>query len=252
MECTLCSQEMSKLSQIRVSNGFICKNCLKRIPKSIKDNLTKYSIENLTTIVNYMDALDRKDFTITASFGSLHIDEIHGLFVIEDDIKKVKDVNEFTDMFYCLDLREVGLTPTNPTQSGSNVLCDFELHCWFDYPECSFTIPIKKKAKCNVKRLNSKEIQYEYPGDYFIFMNMFNQMLETARKKHRERNKEHFVSKTHLDLFKAHTLFMLSDAYDIQEVESQRNKLLKAFQGETEYISIINQAYNILLNALNS
>lgn len=250
-QCILCESEISIISQKKILNGFICKGCYDKLPKSIKNNLIKYHSDNLKTISNYMDNLNKKIFFPTASFGNLHIDEIHGLFAIEENLKENFNPQELTDIFYCLNLKEVGLNATNVAVDKSNsVICDFELHCWFEYPECSFTVPVKKKAKCISKR-SGKDISYELPGDYFIFLNLFNQMLDNARKKYEEQNKSKFISKSNFDKFKAETLFMLSDGYDINEIQKQVEILKSAFRDFPNYLSIIEQAYYILFDSLN-
>lgn len=250
-QCVLCEAETSIISQKKIWNGFICKGCFDKIPQSIKNNLTKYHSDNLKTILNYMDNLNKKIFFPTASFGSLHIDEIHGLFAIEENLKENFNPEDFTDMFYCLSLKEVGLNATNVSlDKSNNVICDFELHCWFEYPECSFTVPVKKKARCPSKR-NGKDISYELPGDYFIFLNLFDQMLNTARKKYQEQNEPKFISKSSFNRFKAETLFMLGEGYNIDDVKKQYGILKHAFEGFPNYLSIIEQAYYILSDSLN-
>lgn len=239
---------MSALSQTKILDGSICKICVNKLPKSIRKNLHKYSLSNLETITDYMDSLNKDLFFPTASFGSLHIDEIHGLFAISEKLDD-NDYSNLTDIFYCLNLIDVGLTPTNVKVDKRNqVYCDFELHCWFKYPECSFTVPIRKNVKCPSKNKNKTELTYEMPGDYHIFLKMFNQMLDTARQKYKEMTEPQFISKSRFDLFKAETMFMLSDAYDRKEVETQKDILMGAFEGQENYQSIIMHAYHLLMN----
>lgn len=250
MECALCNMEMKRHMQ-KILDGCICKDCMGRLPHSIHKNIMKYSRQNLATIVDYMGNLQKKQFVPTASFGSLHIDEIHGLFVVQENLKDNFVAEELTDMFYCLSLKEVGLTPTNVAVDKSNqVTCDFELHCWFEYPECSFVVPVRKKVKCPTKRKNKSELTYEMPGDYQIFLKMFNQMIETAKKKYEEESEGKFLSQPAFLLFKAETMYMLGDGYDRDDVERQKDTLLSAFEGQAEYESLIMQAYHILMNRL--
>lgn len=249
--CALCEKPLSSLSQKRISDGYICKNCFDLLPKSMRNNITKYNSSNLTTILDYNKNLDISMFSPTASFGNLHIDEIHGLFAISEKLDNEGMPVDKTDIFHCLDLREVGLTPTNPVADKTGkVFCDVELHCWFNKPDLSFTIPIKKKVNCPSKRVDKSHLEWDYPGDLIMFMKMFNQMLQNAQDKYMKQYVEQFPDRHSVEIFKAQSLFMLADGYDIDILNSQRDRLMKAFHDIPECSKIIDDSYNLLLDTL--
>ena len=247
MYCSLCAGAVSRLSAKKIEDGFVCSRCLQKLPKSIMKNIGSYTSDRLKTITDYMNSVRKDLFFPTASFGSLHIDEIHGMFAIADRLGD--NYMELTDVFECLLLKDVGLTPTNVSVNKSNqVFCDFELHCWFEFPKCSFTVPVRKKVRCPSQKKNHNEISCQMPGDYIIFIQMFDRMLDAARKKFNVEQGKHFMSYASFELLKAESLFMLGESYDLDQVESQRNILERAFAGQDNYIKIIRNAYYVLLN----
>jgi hypothetical protein len=175
------------------------------------------------------------------------------LFAISDKLDENDQPIDKTDIFYCLDLRDVGITPTNPTASGTKVLIDVELHCWFDYPNLSFKTTIKNKVPCltkQVKKDGKIYLDYDTPGDLTMFINMFNQMIQTAQEKYQQQFEPKFASKYTLDIFKAQTLFMLADGYTLDIINSQRDRLMKSFHDIPECSKIIDNAYNLLIESL--
>ena len=249
--CALCERQLSSLSQKRISDGFICKDCFELLPKSMRNNIIKYNTKNLLTIIDYNKNLDISSFSPTASFGKLHIDEIHGMFAISEKLDNDGMPIDTTDIFYCLNLREVGLTPTNPTvDKTGKVFCDVELHCWFNKPDLSFVVPIKKKVNCPSKRVDKTHLEWNYPGDLIMFMKMFDQMLKNAEDKYDKHYAELFPNARAVEIYKAQSLFMLADGYDINILNSQRDRLMRAFHDIPECSKIINDSYNLLVETL--
>lgn len=249
VQCGLCNGEISRFSAKKTKDGVLCRECAERLPKAVTGSLSSYTLAGLQTIEEYMKHLRKDLFTPTASFGCLHIDEIHGLFAVEERLSD--DVKDLTDIFYCLNLKEAGLVPANvSTDRRGNVFCDFELHCCFEYPQCSFKVSVRKKVKCPSHRKNKSEISYEMPGDYCIFVKMFDLMIESARKKYEYSSQEHFMSFSKFQLFKAKTLFMLPDGYNLDDVIRQKEILIKAFQNQKTYMDIIQEAYFILTDSI--
>lgn len=251
VSCALCGGQLSSLSQKRASDGYICKDCFELLPKSMHNNISKYSIANLKTIIEYREDLDISEFSPTASFGKLHIDEIHGLFAISEKLDSEGIPVDKTDIFHCLDLREVGLTPTNPTADRSEkVFCDVELHCWFNRPDLSFVTTVKKKVNCPSKRVDKTHLDWDYPGDLIMFMKMFNQMLTNAQDKYTKQYINQFPDQRSVEIYKAQSLFMLADGYDINLLNEQKDRLLSAFNDIPECVKIINNSYNLLVETL--
>lgn len=248
MDCIVCGKKASMLSSIKTKDGMICRECSGKIPKCLRPQIGMYTKERVSILMDYINGIDRKSFVPTASFGNLYIDELHGIFAICEG--KCEPENA-TDIFNCLSLSNVGLVATNIkwNHKGNNVVCDFELHCEMEYPKCMFKTVVCRMKPCLTKRKSSTEVTYTFPGDYYIFIEIFNQMLETARKKYVEHSVMKFPTKAEFDLFKAETLFMLSEGYDMAEVDRQYGILMSAF--DTDYHAIIEQAYYILLNSMD-
>lgn len=252
MNCNICGNRIQFLSGCHsLSDGAVCGNCMKRIPKCIRHAIGKYSVADINSIIGYIENINREDFVPTESFGNLHIDGIHGLFAIGDNINSLVQKGkhkEITDIFNCLSLSDVSLLASNIKYNRNRnvVVCDFDFYCRFEYPRMDFKVTVNRGVACLTKRTSKTELSYSLPGNYHVFLEVFNQMLDTARRKYMDASVPKFISKPAFDLFKAETLFMLSDGYDMEEVETQRERLCGAFSDDGDYLRIIDHAYRIL------
>lgn len=235
MECVLCGKNVSTLSFKKIGDGIICKECYYKIPKAIHPCIGKLGMDDIEVIIKNSQYINEIGFTPTATFGKMQIDERHGLFFVDGSI------------FYSLTLTEASLYPTNVRVAGRNsVYCDFEFTYSFTVPSISLKAKVKEHALCPSNKEGKNKLSYELPGDYAIFVKLFDQMLEKERKRYHDRYNNKFLSKHSVDLFKAETLFMLPEGYSMDEVYEQRKRLLYGFKGEREYEDIINHAYYII------
>lgn len=240
-QCVLCGGTAYPFGGIRVRDGRICGQCASGLPGMVRHEAGKMDGGEINAVAVYLAGKDARRFEPTASFGTLRIDELHGLFTVADGSRG--------GIFHCLDMSETGLAVTNIRYNAGRrrVCCDFEFSFTLDRPSFTYRGIVKKGAVCDTRRTSPTELSYSLPGDYHIFIEVFNQMLRTARAGHERGTAPAFASKPAFDLFKAETLFMLSDGYDSDEIERQRERLLSAFGGDPAYAGIIEHAYSILI-----
>ena len=124
--CLVCERNVHWFSGVPVHGGRLCKSCAGKLPSLLLKrgrDLQEYSLKN--ALQKTADNVER--FSATASFGELHIDEIHGLFCIARSLnsggKPVKENNVFS----VYDLTEVGVTCTSPRDSNGKVLLMWSL-----------------------------------------------------------------------------------------------------------------------------
>lgn len=237
MECIICENRIPFMDGKKINDGVLCKRCMKKVPHVFYKNISHYESDIINKLIE-IGCVD--EYSPTAHFGNLYIDEVHGIFSIKSGSEESR--------FNCLSISSVDLYATNVKCNRYNsVHCDFGFSCSFSHPKVTFKTIVKKNALCQSHRENRKEVHYELPGDYNIFVQMFNQMLDTAKRKFEEKYKPHFATKADMDLFMARTLYMLPEAYDEIDIENQKDRLLNAFSDVSNCSEIIMQSYYILL-----
>jgi hypothetical protein len=252
--CILCHAPVSVLTQRKIENGVICKDCAAKVPSVIRGKLSNYYDLELKTIIDKMQFVkERNDkFIATASYGKLHIDEVHGLFAVSDKVNADGVLSDTSSIFYCLALTEVGLYCTDPTAQKGKVTCNVEFSCSMSQVNIAFKTRIKTGANCDFKKEAGNQLSWSEPGDLSLFRSMFNQMIATEAEKLRTNYSKRFETQATLDLFRAETLFMLDGEYTEEDVKKMHNRLAKAFHPDTtdideRYMQIINFAYEVLM-----
>ena len=105
--------------------------------------------------------------------------------------------------------------------------------------------------------MSGNSLEWQEPADLTMFRNMFNQMLENARKKYDETCRNTLICKADIDYFKAKSLFMVEDDYDEEEIKIIRKKMMKIYhpdngETDTKKSETINRYYDILMERLKS
>lgn len=247
MNCLVCNKEFNLFNGHKVSGGWLCKSCAGKLPTLLilkGQQLQKYSL------INAMEstAENLKRFSATASFGQLHIDEVHGLFCIANSLTADGKPKKGNNVFSVYDLLEVGLTCTSPRETNNIVYVDVEFQCSLTVPFLSFSQIIKRKCKCKSKRIDTKNFTWEQPGDFLMFQELFNQSIFGAWEKVNRVLCGQTTYEHKLELARA--VFMLSNGFTQDDVNCSYKRLKKVYDTDNKEIEILNQYYCFLLSYL--
>ena len=247
MDCLVCKRKVSWFSGTMVYGGKLCKACAGKLPVLLLKrgrDLQEYVLKN--AIQKTTDNLER--FSATASFGELHIDEIHGLFCIAKSLTSAGKPVQGNNVFSVYDLTEVGLTCTSPRESNNMVYVDVEFKCSLADPAFSFTETVKWHCRCKSKRVDSKNVVWDAPSDLMMFQALFNQMVSGVWEKVNDM----LCGKTVLDfeLEKARALFMLTENFTKDDLAVAYDRMAKVY-GNLDYsdgleMEIINKSFYLL------
>lgn len=289
--CPICSKEIRifDFSAKKFNyNEKICKECLNKIPSVMHTNLQYLTPDDYNNIISYVDNIKNSisDFSVTHSYGDLHLDSNKGLFAIckKNKFKNGKlDPNEL-NIFNCLDLENIELNfikDKNRKIQNGNVYGNVELIFGIKSLDISVKHIVKKKEKTEIIQIEN-QYGYDEPYELKIFKSEFQRMIERTVNKYNEnvkRNNEIFEnlnkemerqqkiyeemkreserlekekSNSQSELEKAKTLFMVSDGYSVEEIKKIRNRLIKSFhpdgnEFDDEYAKKINNAYDVLI-----
>ena len=253
MNCLLCSSPIPALSGTKLKNGRLCKSCASKLPSLMLEGAPYLQEGSLNHAINYV-AENMEKFSATASYGELHIDEVHGLFSISSQLTKDDKPKSGNNVFSIYQLSEVGLTCTSPRADHNNVLVDIEFTCRLEDPYLFIKKVIKKGVRCHTKRVDSQHVSWDEPNDLAMFKTLFNQMLSCAWEKVNQT----LCGKTvyEFELEKARAIFMLPKDYTSEDLKKARRLMMKVYHpdksGEdvTREAQIINNAYNLLKSHL--
>lgn len=251
-ECSVCGNSISVWKQVKFMDGALCPECQHKIPQFFKKQMGNMTLTSIKHLMEYEEKEFLKNFQVTASYGMLHIDEMHGLFCITDKLEGDKPAKDDPCVFYVLDLGEVGLFCVDAKANRKNVLVNVKMQCKFPALALDFGVLIKEKVPCNFKQVTATQVEYNEPGDFSMFRNMFNQMWKNENFKLKQKYEHNFLSKQEIDIFKARCLFMLEESFTKEELKKQRNTLIKAYHSDVSgdsrdfYTRKINEAYRLL------
>jgi hypothetical protein len=249
MNCIICGESVG-LSGTKLKNGKICKTCTSKLPSLMLDGAPYLQEHTMRHAITYVGEKLEK-FDATASYGQLHIDEIHGLFAISDGLTKTDKPKSGNNVFSIYDLTEIGLYCTSPRTDRGNVLVDVEFKCVINSPRIAFKKIIKKGVHCKIKRVDSQHVEWEEPADMSMFRTLFNQMLTSAL----ERINTMLCGKTvhQCELEHAKAVMMVPDNYTKEDLKKSRRLLMKVYHPDrardddvTRESQIINNAYDLL------
>ena len=177
MNCVLCGGPLKGLGTVKIKDGQICKRCVAYLPSLMLENAKNLSSYTLNIAQSYVKT-NRKKFCATASYGKLHIDEMHGLFAIAEKLDEDGKPKNSWNIFDSCDLVDIGIYNKNPRVDHNVVNIDVELKFELENPKCQIATVIKKAAHCKQKRIDESHVTWDDPGDLEIFKNMFNNMYK--------------------------------------------------------------------------
>ena len=250
--CLLCRNSFPQLSGKMILDGYICHNCYKNLPYVIRRDISNYSDITLECVMDYCKA-HQDDFTETAHYGELYIDEAKGLFAFKEKEKNMK-----YSVFDIMDVDDISIYCVNASANKyNNVRCDVEITCVLNHPSIKIRHIIKKNVACLSKDAGYNKLEWTEPGDLSMFRSMIDQMYITKIKKHSSNYKDYLKTYQSIELLKAKALFMINeDVYDIDYLKKQRNALIKNFHPDennysveesNRYAQIGNSAYHLLV-----
>lgn len=253
MNCLICSSPIPALSGTKLKNGKLCKSCASKLP-SLMLKGSPYLQEGTLRHAMTCTAENMERFSVTASFGELAIDEVHGLFAICKQLDSNGKPKSGNNVFSMYNLSEVGLTCTSPRVDHNNVLVDAEFTCQLEDPYLSIKTIVKKDVRCKSKRVDSQHVSWEEPNDLEMFKTLFNQMLSGAWVKVNDM----LCGKTvyEFELEKARAIFMLPENFTSADLKKARRLMMKVYHPDragddvTREAQIINDAHDLLKSHL--
>lgn len=243
MSCIICNKPNKSFSGKKLSSGYLCEECSRWVPSLLlkrNKDLSEFELKHI--IQKTQENFDR--FSATSSFGTLHIDEIHGLFCIAKDLTENNKPKHDVNIFSIYDLSEVGLTCTSPRASNSSVVVDVELRCRLENPSMIILETVKRSCRCQTKRKNSQYVTWEEPHELEMFKTLFNQMLSGAWEK----VNSVLCGKTvyAFELEKARAVFMLPNNYTRDELIDAYNLMKRTYDGRETELALLNRYYYFL------
>ena len=250
--CKICHSTIRTWKQTQISDGIICKTCLNRIPQCTHSSIRNMTANEIKRLIQYEENPLFQKFSVTASYGTLHIDEMNGLFIVSEKSNIHGTPVEKTNLFHVLDISNAGIYCIKPRIFKRQVVVDVVFECELNALNIHIKETIRQQIICQQKRIDDNHVSWDEPGDLSMFRNMFNQMLKNEDIKFRKKYESSFVSKEALDIMKAKCLFMLEDDFSKEELRKQRDAYMKLFHPDIStnshvYAQKINEAYSILL-----
>lgn len=251
MNCFICGSKIKLFDGTKLADGHLCGTCVRKLPSLLLKRgrcLQEYTLRN--AMRKTADYLSR--FSATASYGYLHIDEIHGLFCVSKDLSRVGKPVTGNNIFSVYDLTEVGLTCTSPRESSNGVFVDVELTCSLADPNFHFVVTVKRNCRCNIRQGRSKDDAVDMPSDLAMFQVLFNQMLTGAWEKVNDVLCGKMVHGFELE--KARAVFMLPEGHTKDELFLAYSRMTKVYgdcvpTGEDTYeMNLLNKYFYLLLS----
>jgi hypothetical protein len=249
MNCLLCQSKIKAFGSKKIHSGKICKACVSKLPSLIFTKRTILQEYALKMLMNKTEE-NVKNFCATASYGQLHIDEIHGLFAISKRLNKDGKLIAGNNVFSVYGISEIGLFCTSPRMNNNQVFVDVEFRCVIESPNVSFSTIVKRGAKCHIKHVKYNEIEWEEPGDFLMFRTMFNGMLSGAFAQVSQMLCGRIIHDFEIE--KARSIFMLPEDYTATDLKKARRLMMKVYHPDiaeddvTREAQIINDAYDLL------
>lgn len=257
MGCCICNENIPMFKGKQYKFGSVCDECRRYMPTYI--DISHYTLSQIEKIINwnkqYLDSYKSK-FTETSHYKNLHLDDVHGLFAIYpskyDEIPK--DCN---DIFNALLVKNFSFSVKNSAVSNENkAYSQVGFVCELNHIDITLNMVLASKVVSHIEHVDSGHYRVLEPADLSLMRSTFFQMLENATYKYNQRIRNDIVSKSTIDIFRAKSLFMVADSYSIEEIKTQKKRLLKVFShiededDKDKYSFIINDSYNTLKNAL--
>lgn len=237
MECDFCGRTAG-LGKKRTADGVICGDCAKKLPKLIEP--ASMTSETLYDFMKYEDRLKQTEFTESAEYKGLKIDNRHGLIACDGAV------------FYCLDLTDFAIFCDNVKGGRTGVICDVMLELSVAMPDMQIKKKLAGGEHCSYKRISNSQVQWVEPSEVSVIRSMVMQMIRTENEKYATFCNENYFSKPAVDAMQAQFRLLLPDGYTADDVRKHRDVLLGAFAGfGDEYDDIIRLSADVLLNRIN-
>ncbi len=253
--CAECGEKTNWFTRTRLGdNTYVCSKCTQDIPSYIKKCVDGiYTLDDFRNLKKYIKKSQKEYepiFKETSSYKDIHLDAFHGLLYFK---------SSWTDPIVCFKLSsilefELSFSP-NKIKEGiiSDKVSGYVLfHMVVSNPLFYVEKIIDENAKAPAKTsLFGRKVEYENPKkmtDFLInFHTAYDECMEKEYGSIGKSEREDIINR-------ALALFMFDSLEDVtmENLKSQRNKLIKAFhpdassQSDTKSAQKINEAYDVL------
>lgn len=268
MQCCICNKqiglgEILTLSFRKSIDGYVCRSCRKAFPSVYQ--IAHFHSSSIKKITEYVQK-QADGFECTSRMGKLYLDEMHGKFAISNqgsDFPK-----ELNNVFLMSDVMDFDVSMTDPIMINHKMYCDILLNVHFLNTEMNFHHTLKRKVRCEFKRISSTQLQYRPPREYMIIRTIVSEMLNVhltdlrrtldnikkARQEIENEQKRGSVKykASGTDIATAKAILMLDDNCTPADIKKHYRQLVRVLHpdilgndGEA-YTQKLNWAYDIL------
>lgn len=204
-----------------------------KIEKTILHSLYKKSYKNVpseikTELFTKSEEL-KKEFRGISNYKKIVVDEKRGLMGLILTGKEPNIIFEMTDF------NDINLTLENPRNNNNTITARVVLDLFSEKWSINTRITIEPNAKCiTQKSKNSKQIDFQEPGELTLFRSVLQQSVNNAIQKQREYNERQFTFNKDVLIVEAETAFYLPDKYTKNMIINRYSIIKQAFsQPET-------------------
>lgn len=260
MSCVICKEKFIPMSK-ELSDGKICKSCLKKIPYAFVDSeypLYKISTKEINELISWKENKEkiyRNSFFKTSGYGRLQLDSLHGYIALCDK-DELDDGSFYDDRGTVFDLTRIkrisfDMMVDRATETKIDVIVTVSISS-YDLPVELLNIPVKED-QASVIMNDGGMVKYTLPSGAQMIQSEIYRINKELVEDAELRMKHELVEG--IDFAKAMGLFMVDEKYTEDEIKQTRKKLLKVFhpdEGERNgiYAQKIGEAYDILINHL--
>ena len=164
----------SKRGMKKYEDRVVCRECRKLFPKVLREK--DYGFSQVRSIIDY--ERNNQDFSCTAHTGYLWLDEHSGSIAY---CEKGKDSPKSLDsVFRVRDIKAFAIELSDPVVQNKNVYCDILMSLTVQSPYMHFCKPIKRKVRCEYRRVSDTKVKFEEPTEIVIIRNMITQMFSDS------------------------------------------------------------------------
>ena len=256
--CIICGHRAG-FAPFKTMSGPLCKDCVSHIPQSAKKGIKASSASTIRSIIRYdkkNNPVFKKIFEETSSYGTLRLDERHGLFALcEETDEYGKIITECHDIFSALYLKDFAFSMQDKEANESYVKVSISFTAELTEPSIILKSMIRQ-ATCYAKRVDDSHIMYSEPSNLTLFRSVMTQMIRSAYEKYDYEARKDLITPHAMELLKARSLFLLEPDYTEKELKKQRNRLIKVFHPDSgekdvqKYAVKVNEYYRLLKQEL--
>lgn len=260
--CAKCGKKTNIFTRTKLADGnYLCAECMSVVPSFMRQSVSdRYSIDDYNDLLDYI-AYSHKElrpqFRESHSYYSVRIDTESRIMYLGYGIDDktvffhMHNVEDFELVFRGEEFKE-GIVGG---KVKGKILMTLKMGTPYFYHEEILDHSAKAKAR---KRMLSSEIEYENPNgmDEFMlhFLNAWRKSIEEAENEYEDDSDGYSAPAVADELQQAMALFMLDglEGVTLNEIKSQRNRLLKTFHpdkgsaDDAKFAQKINNAYDVL------